>query len=274
MQYTSNYNLMLPEGTDTVNLLTQMNPNTSDIDAALYANKQAVVGRATELTAGTVHAITRSNTDSPVFAFTATSNWTAGDSMSVDGTACTVYLSDGTTPATGAYIINTEVLAIINGTRVTLIGSGASLQSVAAEDVTYDNSVSGLTASDVQNAIDEINSEIINLNAGSVSYNYNISQTWGQIIAALKSAATLVNITKKAAIHMGDGFLNGRVLHMTGSVYDVFSAVSLGASDLRGTMLDLVNEKLYDGVATATTYTRTDISNTNPTADGTITLYY
>ena len=121
MQYTSNYNLMLPEGTDTVNLLTQMNPNTSDIDAAMYANKQATVGRATELTAGTVHAITRSNPDSPVFAFTATSNWTAGDTMTVDGTACTVYLSDGTTPASGAYIINTEVLAIMSGTRVTLL---------------------------------------------------------------------------------------------------------------------------------------------------------
>lgn len=120
MQYTSNYNLMLPEGTDTVNLLTQMNPNTSDIDAALYANKQMCVGRATESTSGTVHAITRANADSPIFSFTATSDWTHNDTMSVDGVACSVYLTDGTLPGTGCYVINSEVLAIVQGSRVTL----------------------------------------------------------------------------------------------------------------------------------------------------------
>lgn len=137
MQYTTHYNLMLPEGGDIVNPLVQQNPNFSDIDAAMFANKQSVVGSATELTAGTVHTITRANTDSNIIRFTATSNWTAGDSMAIDSTPVSVFLSDGTAPGTGAYIINTEVLAILSGTRVTLI-----------------TSKTGLTASDVDTLID------------------------------------------------------------------------------------------------------------------------
>lgn len=154
MQYTPNYNLITVEGTDVVNPLVQMNPNFTDIDAAMFANKQAVIGSATELTSGTVHSITRLNPDSNYFRFTAVSNWNAGDSMSVDGVNVSVYLSDGTTPPTGAYIINTEVLALLSGSRVTLI---TSTGSVNAAGVSYDNSLSGLTASNVQNAIDEVN---------------------------------------------------------------------------------------------------------------------
>lgn len=157
MQYTTHFNLMLPEGTDIVNPLVQQNPNFSDIDAAMYANKQGAVGSATELTAGTVHTITRANPDSNVIKFTATSNWTAGDSMVIDSTPVSVFLSDGTAPATGAYVINTEVLLILSGTRVTLITSKSDPSTIAADHVTYDNSISGLSATDAQSAIDEVN---------------------------------------------------------------------------------------------------------------------
>lgn len=153
MQYTPNYNLITVEGTDVVNPLTQMNPNFTDIDAAMFANKKAVIGTASEIVTGTVHAITRSNTDSDYFRFTATGNWTTGDSMSVDGTTVSVYLSDGTTPETGAYIINTEVLALLSGTRVTLITS-AGVE--VAKDVSYNNASSGLASTNVQDAINEL----------------------------------------------------------------------------------------------------------------------
>ena len=125
MQYTPNYNLITVEGTDVVNPLVQMNPNFTDIDAAMFANKQAVIGSAAEIVSGTVHAITRGNPDSDYFRFTATGNWMLGDSMSVDGVTVSVFLSDGTTPGTGAYVINTEVLALLSGSRVTLIISGS-----------------------------------------------------------------------------------------------------------------------------------------------------
>ena len=154
MQYTPNYNLITVEGTDVVNPLVQMNPNFTNIDAAMFANKQAVIGTASEITSGTVHSITRSNPDSNYFRFTATSNWNAGDSMSVDGVNVSVFLSDGTIPASGAYIINTEVLAFLSGTRVTLLTSANVL--TAASDITYNNISSGLTANKVQGAIDEL----------------------------------------------------------------------------------------------------------------------
>lgn len=154
MQYTPNYNLITVEGTDVVNPLVQMNPNFTDIDAAMFANKQASIGSATELTSGTVHSITRANPDSNYFRFTATGDWTSGDSMSVDGVTVSVYLSDGSAPLTGAYVINSEVFAIIAGSRVTLLTSaGVSSNAI---DVSYNNSVSGLAANNVQAAIDEV----------------------------------------------------------------------------------------------------------------------
>lgn len=166
MQYTNHYNLNLPEGSDIVNPLVQDNPNYTAIDSALYANKVRVVGNATEVKSGTVHAITRSDADIDVMRFTSTGDWIAGDTMTVDGTPVTVYLPSGTAPLTGAYVINSEVIAALNGSRVTLYTGGVS--TLDADDVTYDNTSSGLTATDAQAAIDELNTNIGTV-AGDVS---------------------------------------------------------------------------------------------------------
>lgn len=166
MQYTTNYNLITVEGTDVVNPLVQMNPNFTDIDAAMFANKQASIGNATEITVGTVHSITRGNADSNYFRFTATSNWTAGDSMTVDGNAVSVYLTDGTTPATGAYVINSEVFGIIAGSRVTLYLASAPVSSLDADQITFDPSGTSLDPSDtdVDKAIREISTSVDSIN--------------------------------------------------------------------------------------------------------------
>ena len=153
MQYTANYNLNLPEGTDIVNPLVQDNPNYSTIDAAMYANKLRVIGTASEVTSGTVHAITRSDTDIPVFRFVATSDYNTGDTYTVDGVSVTALLPDGTTPKNKAYVINASVLAILDGTKLTFIGIDGK---VDASDVDYDNSTSGMSATDSQSAIDEL----------------------------------------------------------------------------------------------------------------------
>ena len=173
MQQTTNYNLLIPEGTDIVNPLTQVNPNFQTIDNAMFANKQASIGTASEVVTGTVHAINRNNPDSDVFRFTSTGSWMAGDTMTLDGQSVTVHLSDGTTPANGAYIIGAEVLAMVNGTLVTLaISTTPPAQGVtsfntrtgavspAASDydasmIDYDNTTSGLNSTDTQGAIDE-----------------------------------------------------------------------------------------------------------------------
>lgn len=174
MQQTTNYNLLIPEGSDVVNPLTQVNPNFQTIDGAMFANKQATIGTASEVVTGTVHAIIRNNTDSDVFRFTATGAWTAGDTMTLDGQQVTVHLSDGTTPSDGAYVIGAEVLAMVNGTLVTLAISttppaqgvtsfnsraGAVVPATSDYDgsmIDYDNTTSGLNATDIQGAIDEL----------------------------------------------------------------------------------------------------------------------
>lgn len=174
MQQTQNYNLLIPEGTDIVNPLTQVNPNFQTIDGAMFANKQATIGTASEVVTGTVHAVTRNNADSDVFRFTATGAWTAGDTMTLDGQQVTVHLSDGTTPATNSYIIGAEVLAMVNGSLVTLAISttppargvtsfnsrtGAVVSASSDYDasmIDYDNVLSGLNATDAQGAIDEL----------------------------------------------------------------------------------------------------------------------
>lgn len=154
MQYTTNYNLITVEGTDVVNPLVQMNPNFTDIDSIMKANADATVARATCTKTGTNHAVTTTNSDAAMQRFTATGNWETGDTMTIDGVSVSVYLPDGTAPQTGCFVINSEVIIAINGTRVTLYAAPALSQS--ASDISYDNTLSGLSASDVQDALDEL----------------------------------------------------------------------------------------------------------------------
>ncbi len=149
MQSTTNYGLNIVEGTDIVNPLTQFNPNFTDIDTIMKANADASVDHATCIKTGTVHAVTRTNTGASVFRFTATGNWNTGDTMTVDGTLVSVYVSDGTSPADGCFVINSEVLAAIQGTRVTLF-----VNSGDASNVSFDDSSVSYTANNVQTALD------------------------------------------------------------------------------------------------------------------------
>lgn len=195
MTNTQHYNMTIAEGTDVVNPLTQIFPNFNTIDGAMFANKQAGIGTASEVTTGTVHAIIRANPDSNVFRFTATSAWTAGDTMTLDGNAVVVHMSDGTVPATGAYIIGAEVLAMVNAGLVTLaISSNGGVTSFntrtgnvmpeasdyTASDIDFDNTNTTLTATDVQGAIEEVSASVA---ATSVEYvDYTIpSRTYTNV---------------------------------------------------------------------------------------------
>ncbi len=163
MQYTSNFNFNLPEGTDLWNYLTQTNPNFTALDTLLKSIQDGTVTTATEVTSGTAHAVTRTLPDANVIRFTATGVWTLGDTMTIDGTPVTVVKPNGTSLQTGDYIIGSEVLGILRATQFTVYVGGAS--TMDAEDVDYDNTVSGLTATDVQAAIDEEASAINTINS-------------------------------------------------------------------------------------------------------------
>lgn len=225
MQYTTHFNLNLPEGADIVNPLVQDNPNYSAIDAAMFANKQAVIGTASEVVSGTVHAITRSNPDSDYFKFTATGNWTAGDAMSVDGTTVSVYLSDGTTPATGAYIINTEVLALLNGTRVTLIISNG----VTASEI---GNLSNLTTSDTSNLVNAIN-EVNAKDATDIYMSDNVTSIEQAINTKYPDYGNTTTITIADPYDVvNDGFIMIRRLATTaaGTILTINTGVPLSLS--------------------------------------------
>lgn len=171
MQNTTNYNFNLPEGTDLWNYLTQTNPNFTALDSIIKGVSDATVTTATEVASGTAHAISRTLPDANVIRFTATSNWTLGDTMTIDGTPVTVVKPNGTNLQTGDYVIGSEVLGVIRATQFTVYVGGAS--SLDAVDVDYDNTVSGLTATDVQAAIDEEASAISTINSNLADLTAN-----------------------------------------------------------------------------------------------------
>lgn len=118
MNYTTNFNLNKPEGTDLYNHLTIDNPNMDIIDAAMQANKLASVGAATELVSGTVHAITRSDSNQNIFKFKATGNYNAGDTITVDGITVNAYTTAGQQLPNDAYVLSAEVLCVLDGTSL------------------------------------------------------------------------------------------------------------------------------------------------------------
>ena len=161
MTNTPNYNLLLAEGTDLVNYLTQTNPNFSNLDTIIKGVSDLTITPATEVTTGTAHAISRSLTDCSVIRFTATSNWLTGDTMTLDGTPVTPLKTDGTTLKTGDYIIGSAVLMIQDGTRLTVLVAS----SPDASDINYDNTLSGLTSNKVQGAVDELAADVDTINS-------------------------------------------------------------------------------------------------------------
>ncbi len=117
---TTNYGFNISEGTDLVNPLTDIFPNFEDIDTDLKDVSDSAVGTATELLTGTVHALVRSDSDRNVFTFTATSNFEAGETFTLDGVQVTALTPDGQTLSSGCYIIGSEVLVAVKGTLMTV----------------------------------------------------------------------------------------------------------------------------------------------------------
>lgn len=172
MSLTPNFGFNIPTGTDTVNLLTQCYPNFTSLDTILQAVKESGVSTATATKSGITHQIVRTVTDCDVFRFIATANYTSGDLFTVDGSPVTATAVNGTALPTGAFVINQSVLCILNGSVLTVDVAGSS----DAGDVAYDNTGSGLTASNVQAAIDEVVSDIpTGFAATAISYDNTVS---------------------------------------------------------------------------------------------------
>lgn len=165
MSLTPNYGFNIPTGSDAVNLLTQCYPNFTSLDSILKTIEETGITTATVSKVGTVFQLVRTNSALDVVRFVATGNYVAGDTFTVDGVAVTATSVQGTSLQTGAFVINQSVVCILNQSVLTVLvgGSGAN----DATDVNYDNTGSGLAATNVQDAIDEVltteNTAITNL---------------------------------------------------------------------------------------------------------------
>lgn len=181
---TTNYGFNISEGTDLVNPLMDIFPNWTAIDSDLKAVSNRAVGTASELLTGTVHALTRTDADRDVFVFTATSNFTAGDTFTLDGVQVSALTPAGEQLATGCYIIGSDVIVSVHGTLMTMYvsptkvadsdkldGHDSTYFATASDLDTTDGNVSALSskvgtgvlttdAQDCVGAINELNSDL------------------------------------------------------------------------------------------------------------------
>lgn len=156
MRESEHFNLFLAEGSDIVNPLVQDVQNYVVIDEQMFKNQNSGVQNATELKNGTVHAITRNVPDAQFITFTATSNYTAGETFTVDGVQVSALTVSGETLPTGAYVINSQVLCVLKGTLLTVYGVGSEVADNSLALNGHPDTYFG-TKEDVDNAIDTAN---------------------------------------------------------------------------------------------------------------------
>lgn len=197
MTTTTNFGFNIPDGTDNVNLLTQNYPNWTSLDAILKAIKDTGITAATATKTLTNFAAVRSDADCKFFAFVATANYVAGDTFTVDGVPVTATTPAGTALSDGAFVINQTVLCAVNGGVLTVFVS-AGTTTIDADDVNYDNSGSGLTATDVQDAIDELKADMpvipASYAASAITYDNTVSGlTAADVQAAIDELAASIN---------------------------------------------------------------------------------
>ncbi len=114
MQQSTNYNFNLPEGTDLVNLLTQLIPNWNNLDTILKGVQDSTFQNATETVSLGVHAITRLNPDAKLLKWIATANFEAGDTFTIDGISTPASLPSGEALGEDCYIAGSVVIAALN----------------------------------------------------------------------------------------------------------------------------------------------------------------
>ena len=195
MRESEHFNLNLVEGTDIVNPLVTDVPNYESIDEQMFKNQNAGVQNATELKSGTVHAITRVVPDAQMITFTATSNYTAGETFTVDGVQVTALTVGGETLPTGAYVINSQVLCVLKGTLLTVYGVGSEVADNALALNGHPDSYFG-TKEEVDNAIDTANAanELVNEINNSLD---NIEHTIGYLYeSSLMVGSQTVNLSR------------------------------------------------------------------------------
>lgn len=166
MQTTPNYGYNMVESTDTCNVPVQISPNFSDIDTDLKAVSDAAITSAVDTFASNTHALVRDDADRNALFFVAPADYVAGDVFTLDGVNMNVTDAAGNALESNAFRVNSVVFGIVYGTRLTLnvVNPVSVPPTPNASGISYDNTTSGLTATNVQDAIDEIDVSVDAIN--------------------------------------------------------------------------------------------------------------
>lgn len=196
---TAHYSLPQYVATDKPKYLTDFNQTMEAIDTQMYTNAQAAAtadGKAVaakDVADGAVSSIGTLNTQINGDALDPSDRGLAGDVSDNSGAINTInaLIGNGTPTTTDKTIIGA-----INEIYADITGGGTD---VTAANVAYDNTTSGLTADDVQEAIDEVYAAIPSIPASSVEVQTGtlaIGQTSVVLTFASQTigASTLIDI--------------------------------------------------------------------------------
>lgn len=201
---TSHYGLPQYVATDKPKYLTDFNQTMEAIDTQMYINAQAAAtadGKAVaakDTADGAVSSIGTLNTQINGDATDPSDRGLAGDVSDNSGAINTInsLIGNGIPTTTDQTIIGA-----INELHAE-IGGGSS-PSIPASDVTYDNTTSGLTADDVQEALDEIVSMIPSVPAATSEVQRG-TLTAGQTSVVLTFASQTIGANTLVDIYTGD----------------------------------------------------------------------
>lgn len=137
MIFSKYFNLNKAEATDKFNELTINNPAIDKIDEQMYKNQNAAVQSAEHSKSGTVHALVKSINTATVLKFTATADFTVGDTFTLDGQPISARMTDGSALQSNAFRTGNNVICVQ--------GSGVLTFFVAGKDWT--SNITAITSS-------------------------------------------------------------------------------------------------------------------------------
>lgn len=184
---TTNYEFILPVGSDNFNPLTDQNPNWSKADTVIKKATDQSIAVATEVKSGSVHAITVPDGAGNMFRFVATSKFGAQDTCTVNGVQVSTLMPNGTTLPDGGWVINSNVLCCMTGTVLTVYTTiGGDSGNIDADTLDGHNAAYFATAK----ALDGVKSTAEA--ASRIANSANTTATAANNLAAGKSEVALL----------------------------------------------------------------------------------
>jgi hypothetical protein len=164
------------------------------------------------------------------------------------------YYNDVLFKATAQIAIGATIVPNTNCTGVTVMDelkNGGSV-SVAAEDVTFNNTASGLVATDVQAAIDEVNTKVENL-PGSEVVTVDLSGITGaaNAVAAIKAAFDFTKVTPNTKLFYSETVWRIAKYDSTSAIFENV-CLTTSAASFNHLKLGATNELGYYTMPTAT----------------------